>query len=487
MPRLKFRGRTGNEGRLGMSTKDSACLRTAKLFKVRTLHLTALLIAVLCSTLALACIRVAEAHAIVPSINYYFPWYDNVNGATWLLMGQPSNGNSNYFSSYKDGTIPLDSNLWVAPGGMSTHLYNWVGGPLKVTATDGPGLISERSLFGGSSFEEVWGTKFNDLDSHYYWPTYYTDQYFSEWVLVANPPENNQPVQADLSMNTASGPITATHVIQPGESWTPTYANVTGDAVEVKAYRVGGSPSNPADALPVIASERILIVGTFFNEMPGIPASKLSGDNLWTWYDAVNTDSGADLVCIGNPAPESSIWATIKIAGVQYASTWIQAGQVAAWSDSTKTLMGGPVEVTTCYDQACTSPAPSYTSQESLYGPSYEEIAGTPASSLLPTANWTWYDQLSAGSQNWILVANPNASSIYYEISMPGVTPGVNAGASGVIQPGQKVTPQFNGKKGGPVRVSAWTDSSKTTPANVMASQRVLWNGNFNEVVGLGM
>lgn len=50
--------------------------------------------------------------------------------------------------------------------------------------------------------------------------------------------------------------------------------------------------------------------------------------------------------------------------------------------------------------------------------------------------------------------------------------------ASGNLAPGQKVTPTFPGTMAGPVEV--------TTSGPVMASQRVLWKGYFNEVVGVG-
>lgn len=421
---------------------------------------------------------------------YDFPWYDNVNGYTWLLMSQPNGSTSNHFNANL-GYKKLDSGLFVPSASTLTKLYNDEGGPVTVTATDADGsLVSERSLFGGSSFEEVWGSKYDNLDWHYYWPDYMDGQDFSEWILVSNPPENIYGAHIYLHITTLpttpNGPkppdINAQYVIQPGQTWTPSFPNTIGMAVEIKSYLDG----NPGSQMPVIASERILIAGKVFNEMPGIGASSLKNDYLWTWYDAVNSDDGDDVIAVGNPNSQQ-VWITAKIAGVIRVQGWINPGNVGYWQDSTKKLMGGPVEVTGCFDQACTQPAPVYTSQQTLYGPSYEEIAGTPTSSLKPTSNWTWYDQQSAGSQNWILVANPNAYSIYYEISMPDVDPAKTPGASGVIQPGQKVTPQFNGVKGGPVRVSAWTDSSKTTPANVMASQRVLWNGFFNEVVGLGM
>ncbi len=51
---------------------------------------------------------------------------------------------------------------------------------------------------------------------------------------------------------------------------------------------------------------------------------------------------------------------------------------------------------------------------------------------------------------------DPNASPIYYEITVAG-----QLQTSGTLQPGAYVTPTFPGTKNGPVEVQAWTDSSR--------------------------
>ena len=54
----------------------------------------------------------------------------------------------------------------------------------------------------------------------------------------------------------------------------------------------------------------------------------------------------------------------------------------------------------------------------------------------------------------------------------------------GTIAGGQSVTPQLPLVMGGPVEVRAWLDDSKAQARNIFSSQRVLWNGYFNEVKG---
>ena len=421
----------------------------------------------------------------------YFPWYDNINGLTWLLMAQPTGTGSASFDSSL-GNTP-EGSLSVADGTMGyLRIANGFGGPASIATFDTRSLISERSLF-GNSFEEIWATPYDQLDSHYYWPAYFGGEAgVKEWVLVSNPPENGEDVKVDLMMS--GGTIEAGHVIHRGDTWTPTYpANY--DPVEVRAY--SAATGNPADARKVIASERIMFNGSF-NEMPGIPASKLSNDNLWPWFDSIDS---ADYLGIGNPNSQT-IYLFVFLAGVRQGGIYgqpLNPGQTIAWS--MPNVMNGPVEVKGCYDdsETCFQPAKIFSSQIVRFGPSYEETAGTSPADLKPNSNWTWYDEITPGSYNWVLVSNPNlVSVIYYQISIAGHLDPNNpadpyyASSHGYLGPQQKVTPQFPGIMGGPVQVKGCfypfaADGSCLNPAPVLASQRVVWNGYFNEVVGKGM
>lgn len=432
----------------------------------------------------------SAAQAAYPgSTNYYFPWYDDQYGLSWVLTSNPAGGAEAVFDTYLNRDM-LSSDFSV-PGGISAfqRFAGRLGGPLMVNSHNGAAMVSERSLF-GDSFEEIWATPYEDLDSHYYWPLYECN-FMSTWVLVSNPLENGEDVQVDLSIITEPlnegepnpPDIYVSHLIHPGESWAPIYPATLGGPVEVKAYRVSGSPNNPADARKVIASERILVAGAF-NEMPGIPASKLASAYYWPWYDSVNS---FNMITVGNPNPYP-VYATVYVGGImQEQSPAIPSGDTTGW-DSTTPLMNGPVRIESCRDTSipCTNPANIFSTQIVIYNRSYEEIAGTPLSELKSTTNWTWYDMQSAGSLDWVLVSNVQAVPIHYEITGPGISPGSYPEASGNLAVGASATPVFPGEIGGPLQVKAWVQGT-STPIPVMASQRVLWNGYFNEVVGKGL
>ena len=433
-----------------------------------------------------------EEYIVKEPTNHYFTWYDTTFGHTWLLMAQPrGTGSGSYDMNIP--SMPDIQNQTVADSSTVPRIFNnKLGGPVKISSDNPLGLVSERSLF-GNSFEEVWSTSYDQLDSHYYWPVYMNQGLMTTWMLVSNPVENGETVHVHLIIETYPSHITADKDLAPGETWTPKYDNSNGAPADVQAYRVGGSPSNQADARKVIASERTLRDGAF-NEMPGIPASKLSSHYLWTWYDSVNS---LDSVFYGNPSYTDGVWVQIKLAGNPVmAPKYLPPRAVTAWRDTTSSMMNGPLEIFGCADQNCATPSTNLiASQASLYGPAYEETAGTPVSDIKPTANWTWYDdRQAAGSRNWILVANPNNSMIYYRIEIGGSVPAGYIGypAMGTLGVGQRVTPRFPEIMTGPVQakgcyVAFNPDGSCSSPADVFASQRVVWNGYFNEVVGKGM
>jgi hypothetical protein len=190
-------------------------------------------------------------------------------------------------------------------------------------------------------------------------------------------------------------------------------------------------------------------------------------------------------VLIANPDTNfpNDIYYLIKIAGVPVANGGpIAAGDTEArWFPGT---MGGPLEVLTFFDAGHITPAPSIASQRSLWGPSFEEVPGAGRSGLQSSYEWTWYDEFSAGVQNWILIANPSTTetitayiSFFDQVSS---TPELH---SDVIPPGEKWTPHYPGRMGGPVKVWAYLYGT-TSSRPVITSQRVLWNGYFNEVWG---
>lgn len=427
-----------------------------------------------------------------PSNMHYFPWYDNLYGLTWVMMANPISSGGNTFDQYLQAEHLNSSPLTVDPGrAIPERFVDKFGGPLKVvTGNSNASLISERSLF-GNSFEEIWATPYDELDSHYYWP-WYDGNSMSDWVMVANPRENTDSVivKAVLHIGDPSFPFpdpSQTKQLAPGESWPCAFNGWIGGMVEVTAWSANGSESNPTDARKVIASQRVLYHGAF-NEMPGIPANNLSSAWGWTWYDDQSPGSRSWIVG-GNPNA-APIYVGLIIGQASLGTVPHPINPGDSLPISVPGLMDGPVIIYGCYnkDDCANTPAPIIASQRSIWGNSFSEIAGEKGTDTKSTnAHWTWYDEKSPGSVDYVMISNLEAVKAYYEVKLAGALIG-----SGIIDPHSSAIPDFFNEMDGPLQVEAWIsetdpntgDQLRSTGADIMASQRVLWNGYFNEIFG---
>jgi len=412
--------------------------------------------------------------------HYYWTWYDNDGGSDWVLVANPASAASDlYFdlaiagvTQYLDA-VPGYAVGQIPPGSTASGRYTGLmGGPVDAASiTSDRAITSQRVLWpqGGDSLEEIPGTESNHLSDHFYWTWYdHVSAGYQNWVLVSNP--GDTAVWCEI---TIGGTLRWSGTIAAHDSSAQTFPGVIGGPVEVEAF-TDSLHTGPAF---VMASQRVLTGnGTAFNEVPGIPASELTSRYLWTWYDQQSAGA-SDWVLVANENV-FSVYYEIRIAGVLKANGTLATGQSA--TPQFPGAMGGPVEVRAWTDAYKTVPANVIASQRIIWGPSFEEVPGFGTGQASSAFHWTWYDQQSPGVSNWVLVANPNSGTVYYEISTAGTVR-----ASGSIYSGHNVAPQFNGIMEGPVEVRAWTDSSKGTPAAVMASQRVLWKGHFNEVIGM--
>jgi hypothetical protein len=127
--------------------------------------------------------------------------------------------------------------------------------------------------------------------------------------------------------------------------------------------------------------------------------------------------------------------------------------------------MSGPVEVSASGDVIA--------AQRILAGPSFEEVPGYPQAVMASSYHWTWYDMQSAGVADWILIANPGSTDVTYQVEIAGA---VQPCGDCIIPAHDKVKPVYPGQMSGPVSVTA--------SGPVVASQRVMWNGYFNETLG---
>ncbi|HZD05278.1 MAG TPA: hypothetical protein VE173_10180, partial [Longimicrobiales bacterium] len=284
--------------------------------------------------------------------------------------------------------------------------------------------------------------------------------------LVSNPGADTVYYRIKIA-----GAAVAAGPIAPGANVTPIFPGIIGGPVEVEAWRDAAHTTEAK----VMASQRVLLSGdTAFNEVPGIPAEGLGSVYHWTWYDFASEGARNWVLVANPPGAAGPVYYQILIGG----AVVMNGGPVGAGDTDYPVFpgtIGGPVEARCFSDQAHTAAADCIATQRSLWGPSFEEAPGLPHESLTPAPDnayhWTWYDMQSTGSRNWVLIANLGAAPVNATVRVAGVVR-----FSGSIPPGQSAIPAFPGLIGGPVEVTA------TGP--VMASQRVLWNGYFNEVLG---
>ncbi len=401
--------------------------------------------------------------------DYFWTWYDNVGGNNWVLLANPATTSEIEAYSLKIGATNMGNTAAPPDRVFTPQFAGLIGGPVEAQSLTGwAGVLSQRTLWpkGGSSLEEEPATLATALSDHYFWTWYdMASPGFSNWVLVANPSASTTVHAVITFTNRLNGsPVRAESDIAPGHNWNPTFPGDMGGPVELKAYKSGGSW--PANKMNVIASQRVLSdKGSAFNEVAGIPADSITSDYHWTWYDDASAGA-SDWVLVANPgvdhtgASQGTIAATVKIGGRSFGPYSIAPG-----GDVTPNfpgVIGGPVEVTVTGGDAIIS-------QRSIWGPSFEEVPGS--ASLASDYHWTWYDESEPGVRNWVMIANPNTSAVHYQVLVSG-----NVVTQGNLGPGAFAIPEFPGTIGGPVEVTA--------SGNVVASQRVLWNGFFNEVLG---
>lgn len=424
---------------------------------------------------------------------YYFTWYDQVtpNMRDWIVMGNPVAGSVSVgFDVYIGDQKANNSPVMVAPANSTGVAFaGTMGGPVRTESLDGKDeIISKRTLY-GDYFNEITAMAEDRLDDTYYFTWYDAKSPNTrDWIMIANP--GATPIEADVYIS-GQKMNSSPYQVAAGGSVTPEYTGVMGGPVVVQGYEPG-STSSPRN---IIVSQRVLWSGNF-NEVMGIPAAELENQYLFTWYDN-QSPAAQDWLLIANPNNDRQLAAEIWIGGQRTTDTATgdQYFIVPAGGNITPTFAGvmdGPV-VVKGYDASTYDPSSQnntslnfFTTQRCLFGTSFEEVSGYGVNRLSSDYHFSWYDQVSAGSRNWVLVTNPTAGDIKAEVWIAGTKMTVLS-----IAPGATQAPTFSGVMSGPVEVRGY-DSPTYNPGspgvpnrNVFTSQRVLWNGHFNEVEGL--
>jgi probable HAF family extracellular repeat protein len=212
---------------------------------------------------------------------YWFPWYDNVGMAAWILVGNPSTTSAAsvniYIGGVKMGTYSIPK------GGRITPRFNiQPSGPVRVVSTNGVKIFSsERSLY-GDSFNEVMGYPSNQLTTEYWYPWYDNVSMYT-WVLVGNP-STTSSANVDIYIG---GVKQNSYIIKAGKQINQRYTGANTGPVRVVSR----------NGVKIFTSERVLY-GTSFNEVMGYPGDKLSTEYWFPWYDS--TSMSTDLL-VGRP------------------------------------------------------------------------------------------------------------------------------------------------------------------------------------------
>jgi len=312
---------------------------------------------------------------------YWFPWYDQVGMQTWILVGNPSGTQTAYVDIY----IGTDKTSYTIPpnGRVTPQFPGKMDGPVRVVSTSGAGtpvalpiFTSERSLY-GSSFNEVMGYPANQFTTEYWFPWY--DQIdLRTWILVGNP-SGTQTAYVDIYI----GADKASFTIPPNGRVTPQFPGKMDGPVRVVSTSGAGTPA----ALPIFTSERSLY-GSSFNEVMGYPFTQFTTDYWFTWYQH-NTGGMSTWLLVGNPSATQTAYVDITIGGGAASSFTIPPnGRITPQFN----ISNGPVHVASKTGAGTPTALPIFTSERSLYGPSFNEMMGYPADKLTNEYWFTWYD-----------------------------------------------------------------------------------------------
>ena len=338
---------------------------------------------------------------------YWFPWYDQVNLSTWILVGNPSSSQIAYVEIYIGG-IKQGSTISIPPNGRMTPQYPGVlNGPVRVLSVSGPGtptplniFASERSIY-ASSFNEVMGYPADKITTEYWFP-WYDQVNMSTWILAGNP-STTQTAYVDIYVggvkrNDTDGGVP--YAIPPSGRITPQFAGLVDGPVQVVSVTGAGTPT----PINIFASERSIYASSF-NEVMGFPVGQFTTEYYYTWYE--NTGM-ATWILAGNPSDTQTAYVDIYIGGVKRNDT-IGGVPYSIPPNGRITpqfnLNTGPVRVVSVTGPGTPTPINIFTSERSIYASSFNEMMGYPANQLASEYWFTWYDSVWMNTD--LLVSKP--------------------------------------------------------------------------------
>ena len=300
---------------------------------------------------------------------------------------------------------------------------------------------------GGNSAEASVSVTVANAASKDYFLSVYDDSTMSSWIIIGNPTQTQQTAEVYVA-----GVRRGTYIIGPKERVTPKYTGLFGGPVKVIS-RTGGE---------LLVSERSIYNNTFA-EVPAVPDSGLSSEQVLAWYDQASAGMRNWIVVTNEGSEPANV--EVRIGGQLKGSYTVPSGGME--SKEFPGVMDGPVKVTSTNGQPITA------SSRVLFNGGFNEVGGRPAASLASEYNFTWYDEQSAGMRTWVVIGNEGT-----ETSRVGIYIGELLMGLYDVPAGDRVAPDFPGVMNGPVRVISTNDQP------MIVSQRSTFQGNFEEVPG---
>ncbi|RJQ48118.1 MAG: hypothetical protein C4534_00070 [Gaiellales bacterium] len=407
----------------------------------------------------------AQAQAPVPKV-YYFNWYDSkpqngMNG-NWIVIGNLEDHQATAAVYFGNESTPRETLTIDAKDRALVTWPNTIGGPVKVVSPGGDTLVVTQRVVYKNSFNEVGAVEESSLDDTYHF-TWYDSKpqngMKGNWILVTN--ADQQEAQVEIYIGAQK---MGSYSVPAGGQITPSFRNTIGGPVKVTS----------TNGQRLVVSQRV-ICNDGFNEVMGMPDRELDTVYFFTWYDMKKAwGMKGNWILIANGTGKTLEAEVFIGAGASSRGTY-SIGPYQSVTPYYPDLVDGPVRVV-CKN--CTGSDKIMVSQRILYKDAFEEVQGTPPAGLSAEQYFGWYDLTAQNSMNgnWLLVANQGVGTATVDVFL-GTSPTPLDTYS--IPEGGRVTRQYPGVMGGPVRVV----SRDGQP--LMVSQRVIFKESFNELLGL--
>ena len=390
------------------------------------------------------------------------------------LAAQASNGGSLVFHAKRGANVEV----WVsgqlkgdylipAQSNQKASYTNLNNGPVRVQSLQNvPVVASERVAYFDSglgkwtSFSELMGLPISQVTNSYLFPWY-----------------NNVDLNSQLRFGNVGTAATTVTVIIGGVA-RGTYNLGINQSTRVSYAGLNSGPIRviSSNGVPIIASLRVAYfdgsVWKSFSEMMGLPASKVTTNYTFPWYNNVDINSQLRFGNVGT----ASTTITVTIGGIPRGSYTLAPNQSTRVSYSG--LNSGPIRVTSSGN------VPIIASERVAYyngsiWTNFAELMGMPTSSLSTHYSFPVYNNADLNTQ--LRFGNVGAANTIVTVTIGGAIQGTYN-----LAPNQSTRVSFVGVNNGPVVVQ----SSGNVP--IIASERVAyldtglgkWT-SFTEMMGL--